>query len=194
MQAVRKCAPLSLSLSAERVRDEVEKTLLSASPQTVTEMAELGLLKAVGVTGAEDLSFAAKLPPERSVRWAAFFRACPRAKWEDFRLERKTGEIAAKSAALAASDAEPDWKRLISRYGTDVGLCTARLLGAEQTVREILDAGHCLFLKDLAVSGRDFPELKGREVGNMLQKLLEHVLKHPWDNVKEILLDLSRKL
>lgn len=188
------CAENCKALSAERVREEVEKTLLSKHPEKVEEMARLGLLTSVEVEKTGSLESLKNLPPLREIRWAAFFRACPEAKWETFRLDRKTGETAQRSAQCAGeAKTELDWKRLISQSGEAVGLCTAALDGAEDTVRKILNSGDCLFLKDLAVGGRDFPHLQGREVGEMLQRLLEHVLVHPRDNEKFRLLALAKK-
>lgn len=57
--------------------------------------------------------------------------------------------------------------------------------------REILAAGQCMSLKDLAVSGTDLIALgikPGPEIGNILNKLLEYVLDHPEENQKELLL------
>lgn len=56
---------------------------------------------------------------------------------------------------------------------------------------EILEKNQCTSLKTLAVTGADLIELgmkPGKEIGEALQKLLEHVLDNPQDNEKEILL------
>lgn len=66
-------------------------------------------------------------------------------------------------------------------------------------VRSLLDEiraeDACLNLKDLAVNGRDLMALglKGREVGNTLNALLEQVLDENLPNEKETLLDFVRK-
>ena len=193
--AIERCAVLSASLSAERVRDELEKTLLSPNPAVAGQMLRLGLLQAVGLVGETELNFLADLPAERAVRWAGFFKACPGAEWETLRLDKKTGQTALCSAALSdTARTELDWKKLISHHGEDVARCTAALDGQTERVENILRSGDCLFLKDLAVSGRDFSDLRGREVGLVLNALLEHVLEHPEDNDREKLLDLWRKM
>ena len=59
----------------------------------------------------------------------------------------------------------------------------------------ILEAGDCLTLKDLAVSGKDLIEqgmCPGKELGETLQKLFEYVLEHPEKNNKEDLLKIVR--
>lgn len=61
----------------------------------------------------------------------------------------------------------------------------------EALYREIRENRQCLSLKDLAVNGRDLLEkgLKpGRELGEILQKMLEDVLENPAHNEKEYLL------
>ena len=58
---------------------------------------------------------------------------------------------------------------------------------------QILNNQDCLSLKELAVCGKDLIESgikPGKELGELLQKLLEHVLEVPEDNQKEILLKM----
>ena len=54
-------------------------------------------------------------------------------------------------------------------------------------------SGDCVSLKTLAVSGHDFPDLRGPALGQLLNRLLEHVLQAPADNNRETLLELSKK-
>lgn len=190
--AIRACAPLCASLSAERVRDEVEKTLLSPAPQTVGEMATYGLLTQYAI-GTADLSPLRSLPADRAVRWAGLFRANPSASWADLRLDKKTGHDATRAAQIAGSCATRlDWKRLISREGESVARIAAALSGESGTVAAILASGECLFLRDLAVGGDDLRGVPKRRVGETLRRLLDHVLQHPQDNDRETLLGLLR--
>ena len=56
---------------------------------------------------------------------------------------------------------------------------------------EILENQDCMSLKNLAVTGRDLIAAgyqPGKQIGEMLSQLLEHVLEYPEDNKKEILL------
>ncbi|MBR2366972.1 MAG: CCA tRNA nucleotidyltransferase [Oscillospiraceae bacterium] len=188
-RAIRSCAQLSAGLSAERVRDEVEKTLLSDDPEKVYEMAKLGLLAEFGIADGEDKPSPAELPKLREVRWAGFFRAWPQASWERFKLDKKCGRTAQESAALYLPKRDRlAWKRLISRHGEAVARCTAALSGEREAVEEILQSGECLYLKDLAVGGKDVRGVEGKQVGAVLEQLLAHVLEHPEDNTREKLL------
>ena len=70
------------------------------------------------------------------------------------------------------------------------------LLLLQREYKKIKDAKDCLTLKELALTGRDLLSLgmkPGKELGNLLQKLLEHVLEYPQDNEKEILKQLAEK-
>ncbi|MEY8337808.1 CCA tRNA nucleotidyltransferase [Lachnospiraceae bacterium 62-35] len=72
--------------------------------------------------------------------------------------------------------------------------CLADLDAIEKIKEEIKKAGDCLCLRDLAVTGGDLIEagLKpGKEIGEMLQRLLEDVLKFPEHNTKKYLMDLA---
>ncbi len=61
--------------------------------------------------------------------------------------------------------------------------------------QEILEKKQCLDIKDLAVNGLDMMELgleRGKEIGVALNHLLMHVLEHPEDNTREILMNLIK--
>ncbi|MBQ7566232.1 MAG: CCA tRNA nucleotidyltransferase [Oscillospiraceae bacterium] len=190
LAAIQDCAPLCTSLSAERVRDEVEKTLLSPAPETVGKMAAYGLLAQYHI-GTGDLTALRTLPCERAVRWAGCFRADPDASWADLRLDKKTGKTASRAAQLAGTcQTRLDWKRLLSREGEDTARVCAALTGDTATVEEILRSGECLYLRDLAVGGDDLASVPKKRIGGTLWRLLDHVLEHPGDNTREKLLKL----
>lgn len=62
--------------------------------------------------------------------------------------------------------------------------------------QDILRKGECVSLKTLAVTGKDLLALgcpKGRQVGSVLNELLEIVLEHPEANEKELLLKVAKE-
>ena len=62
---------------------------------------------------------------------------------------------------------------------------------------EILEKKECVSLKTLAVTGSDLIAngmKPGKEIGEVLNKLLEYVIEHPEANEKETLLELKEKL
>ena len=63
--------------------------------------------------------------------------------------------------------------------------------------QEMLEKKQCVSLKTLAVTGRDLIDTgmkPGRELGEMLQQLLELVLEHPEQNTREQLLEKVKEL
>ena len=67
---------------------------------------------------------------------------------------------------------------------------------AIEAVENILQRGDCLSVSALAVNGRMLMELGfgGREIGTVLEKLLEAVLEEPSRNTSEELLSLARAM
>jgi hypothetical protein len=69
----------------------------------------------------------------------------------------------------------------------------SRLEKGQSIYEEILGAGDCLSLKDLAVTGKDLIDAgvkPGPELGEILSGMLEQVLEDPSKNTKEYLLTL----
>lgn len=68
---------------------------------------------------------------------------------------------------------------------------------ARTLASEIIAASQCVSLKDLAVNGSDLIAAgftPGKTLGTILAGLLEHVLDHPEDNEKEMLLTLAAQI
>lgn len=191
LRAIYDCSGLCVCLSAERVREELEKLLLSQQPELVGTMAALGLLRQLGISEDPGCGLLSDLPPDRLVRWAGFLRLFPGVDPNALRLDKKTALHAAAAAALPYGGSRLEWKRLISAYGEDICLTASILWNQTSVVQEILHSGECLHLRQLAVSGKDLGHLRGPEVGRCLQALLEHVLAHPEDNQRDTLLALS---
>ncbi len=190
--AMGRCASLCARLSAERVRGELEKTLLSDQPHYAVKMADLGLLDRFGLPKGRDGRWLARLPRARTVRWAGFCRLYPELDLSALRLDKRTTHTAQTAARCAAPGDEVGWKRLAASEGAAVARAAAALAGETALVERLLESGQCLTLRDLAVTGADFPGLTGPAVGNCLRRLLDHVLAHPEDNRREILLALGQ--
>ena len=61
-----------------------------------------------------------------------------------------------------------------------------------EKMKEIIADHECITLKQLDVNGQDLIQmgiLPGKQIGELLNKMLDYVLEHPEDNRKEILLD-----
>lgn len=185
--AINDLGHLCCGLSAERIRDEIEKTLLSAHPERVQAMAKLGLPENFGLKPKGDYQWLATLPCDRVTRWAGLCRIQPELNLTDLRLDKQTAHDSMVAGRLEFPKDRLGWKHLMAEHGTRRAAITAALAGECGQVEEILASGECVSMKELAVSGKDFPELHGKELGEHLQSLLYHVLSHPLDNQKEIL-------
>ena len=191
--ALLRCAPLCKQLSRERITEEVTKTIRSPSPQWAAAMIRCGLLTSCCLTGSNDLSQLSVLPPTAEARWAGFGLLVPELDFSAFRLPAKLVKLCRMVRAhWPAPEERLGWKRLLAAEGEEAARLLATLAQTD-AVDEIIASGDCVSLKTLAVSGRDFPLLRGPALGQLLNRLLEHVLQAPADNNRETLLELSKK-
>ena len=192
--AIRRCAPLCATLSRERVREEAEKALLSDQPEYFGRMLAEGLLEACMQAETADFSGLSALPKTPEARWTAAKLCCPALDPALFRLPAKFCRLVNLTAQTWREDRTgAEWKRLIAEHGWE----TARLQASLQrtdAVRQIETRGDCVTLRQLAVTGADFPTLCGRDVGRMLHLLLVYALDHPEQNTKPQLLAAAPSL
>ncbi len=212
--AIRRQAPLAAGLSSERVRDEVEKLLLSPRPERMDELIAAGLLDAYLLRRLPDYATLYRLnaaPRKALFRWAVLCelleeQGCIRAA-EDFllrlRLDSRTIRCCSDGAAILRlpTPARPvEWKRQLNRYGVEAVICAARCRdalqggGSYRALRAVLNSGECFSMKHLAVTGDDLLALglRGPALGAMLQFLLDYVMEFPDNNRRELLLTLAR--
>ena len=214
LAAMGKKSALASELAAERVRDEVEKILLTKRPETVCTLIELGMLDRYllrRVLRREELGRIALLPKKALERWAAL--CClliasgsidsAEAFLLSLRLDSRTLRCCASCTDMLRQPkpgSRAEWKRLLHRSGVDAvscaALCRDALWGGScfKELKSILKSGECFSMKHLAVDGDDLVELgfKGRELGDMLSFLLDYVMEYPDNNRRELLLSLAR--
>ena len=215
LRAIGKKAPLAADLAAERVRDEVEKILLSPAPDTVQLLMAQGLMDAYArppLAGAESFAPLSRLPRKALDRWAGLSFILLRqgciSSAEDFlsrlRLDSRTIRCCTAAEALLARPmpASPvEWKRLLSRWGVDAVNCASTCADAVFGVRSrpalkaVLKSGDCFSLKHLAIGGDELLALglSGRALGGTLNALLDYVIEHPEANRPEPLLALAEE-
>ena len=213
LAAIGKKAHLASALAAERIRDEVEKTLLTPRPETVGLMQHPGLLDGFLCARADalpELKLLTKLPRKALDRWMALCVILRRrgliSSVEDFltalRLDSRTIRCCTDGAALLEGRkprGAPEWKRLLRRWGVDTVGCAAHCRDAldggssSRELKAVLKSGECFSMKHLAVGGDDLTALglKGRELGEMLNFLLDYVIEYPDNNRRELLLSLA---
>lgn len=211
--AIEECAPLASALAPERVREELEKILLTTRPETLSAAISFGLLKSY-LPGAgwrtPDFSVINTVPKKALTRWAVFSIMLEKYGYipnvgdflEALRLDGRTIRCCCAAAEILKSPA-PDtrlgWKKLLNRYGVDSVSCAVSAYAAifgedhDRELRCILKSGECFSLKHLAVNGEDLLNLglKGPELGEMLKFLLDYVMEYPEKNKRELLLQLA---
>lgn len=186
--ALRRCAPLCAALSRERVREEAEKALLSDRPEYFGRMLSEGLLEACMRTENADFSGLSVLPKTPEARWTAAKLRCPALDPAAFRLPAKLCRLIDLTVQTwQEGRTEADWKRLIAAHGWETAQLQADMQRTD-AVRQIAARGDCVTLRQLAVTGADFPALRSKDVGRMLHLLLVYVLDHPEQNTKAQLL------
>ena len=192
--AIRRCAPLCASLSRERVREEAEKTLLSDRPEYFGRMLAEGLLGACIRAENADFSGLSALPKTPEARWTAAKLRCPAFDPAAFRLPAKLCRLIELTAQTwREGRTEAEWKRLIAEHGWETAHLQADMQRTD-IVRQIETRGDCVTLRQLAVTGADFPTLCGKDVGRMLHLLLVYALEHPDQNTKTQLLAAAPSL
>lgn len=155
------------------------------------------------------------LPTEKYVRWAAFLRCSVPKKDGQEKDREEAGKTAVSILRSLKLDNETisrvrtlvSWsgvsmpedpvavRRAMSRMEPEVwdSLCKLNGYGSaiEAITESIKRAGDCLDLKHLAVNGRDLIQAgvrPGRDMGDILNKMLQEVLTYPEHNQKDILM------
>ncbi len=199
LAAALECAPLTAALSAERVADEIMGILASPRPDYVRALTEWGLLSGrvlEGRAAAPRRSLAALPRYARLAHWCAELeRDGYIMSTEEFlrslRLDRRTIRTAAGAARILLSG-NHDYKRLLRDFGPDA---VRAAFPGSAGLRAVLSSGECWCLSSLAVGGEELRALgySGRELGEALARLLEHVIDRPQDNKREVLCELAKE-
>ena len=195
LEAIAGCAPLCSALSPERVAAELRAVLASRDPDMVWLMADLGLLNAWLTPRKGERTHLGALP--RCARLAHFCSDLSRCGsitstdtfLRSLRMDTRSVKICSAAAEILASGSR-DYKRLLRDYGEDAVLAA---YPKSRRLREVLRSGECWSLASLAITGGELAALgyAGRELGEELRRLLEHVIDCPEDNRPEILCKLA---
>lgn len=195
LEAIAGCAPLCSALSPERVAAELRAVLASRDPDMVWLMADLGLLNAWLTPRNGERTHLSSLP--RCARLAHFCNDLSRCGsitstdtfLRSLRMGTRSVKICSAAAEILASGSR-DYKRLLRDYGEDAVLAA---YPKSRRLRAVLRSGECWSLASLAITGGELAALgyAGRELGEELRRLLEHVIDCPEDNRPEILCKLA---
>lgn len=199
LEAIRALAHLASGLSAERVRDELLKTLRSPAPGLVWQLVDLGLLGACLAPGDASAPREALDVLPIYARLAHFCRDLELGGYimstdrflAALRFDGETLRRTASAVEVLKSGSR-DWKRLLRGHGE------AAVLAAHpknRALRAVLRSGECWELSSLAIGGRELAALgySGPELGRELRRLLDHVIDCPADNRADILCQLVER-
>lgn len=210
--AIYEKAHLAAFLSAERIKDELQKFLLCPNTYMITCVFESGLMNSFGIGGqCPDFEELCELPAAGYSRISAMCHALKDAGCissvkgflEDLRFDKHTIKMAEAVSELLTNGLPSqmvEWKKMLSIHGDRV--CLTAALAAEvldgydfgSVLRQIIESGECWSTKGLAVNGNDLKVIgfEGKALGAELEKLLMHVIRNPRDNKKEILLEIAK--
>lgn len=215
-QAIVDNAQLIKNISVERIRDEITKLLLTDNPEKISLVDQCGLLKlflpCIADNVNEDNCRALKKSEKNlAVRMAILFQDVENANkiLKAFTIDNKTnknichilkyGNISVENTAydvrklISACDGDREVFNNIVQYRYALGFQDTDKL--EQLGMDIFENEDCVTLKDLCVTGADVISLgiQGKEIGNILGKCLDIVLKEPEKNNKEFLLGVIKE-
>ncbi len=202
-----------LSIASERTAAELIRTICSSTPITSLKlMKECGILGMVMDGYIPNDSLIEALPralPEVSVRFGMLLAGADKERargvLRSLKLSNKlTSDISriAEAVCVRLCGREADARRFVGCYGelAPSVLEAARALGRldgdfERYVNEAIEKKECATGSALKVNGGDIVKLgaRGREVGRLLEYLLERVIEEPDLNEKETLLSLAEE-
>lgn len=214
LAAMREKANTLSFVSAERKKEEIRKLLCGkAAASVVKENADV-LAKAWKGLSEDRTKNNAKylecLPDELALRLAAIFNGEEPIHVStlllEYRFDKKTavlvGDILLAKSKMPCQT-PPDFKRFLGEFGETACLSAVELLLAEnadfahkhkQLFTKFVDEGACVRISQLRVNGKDLlAHVEGREVGRVLDALLEAVICDKTENEKTALLAYAQK-
>ena len=210
-------------ISVERIREELVKTLASDHPDYVSKLAEYGALDLFydeyAAKQDEINALMLKLPAGGVLRLTAFLGTAGKDLVESYGIAERvlnylkfdndtknsvlhvirfstvtlsTDRVLLRRFLNACGKENHENVLLFLEKSRDLDLSPVR-----RVIREIIEAGECTTLKELAVSGKDLISLgmmPGKKMGEVLMELLREVLEDPEKNETEYLLERAKAL
>ena len=211
-EAIQENARLARKLSAERVRDEIEKMLLTGTPEILYQVISCGLADrflAKHLDSDDAMIRISTLSRDALARWAMFCTilledGCicdPEQFLSALRLDRRTIRCCKECCEILKQSPPEDvvgWKQLMRKYGPDTIECASKCSDAMHLekpycvdlVKKIVESRECFSIQGLAVNGNDLREIgyQGINIGIELNALLDMVIDFPEKNERELLL------
>lgn len=211
-QALKKNSALIEKISAERIREELQKLIMSDRPEKISFLAESGLmenisaalaeiLKADGGAIAQRLTNAEKIP---ALRWAIFLKRLGQGDAESLMKQLKfdTKTLRTACAVIGEADIEPitdryEAKKAAERLGDEVYILVLKYNiadgkinseAAEALYSDIKDKNECVTMKDLKMNGGILKKMgvtDGKLIGAALKACLDEAHRNNENNTQE---------
>ncbi len=220
--AISVIAPNMAKVSKERIQVELTKLLLSDHPGRLKDVYENGIgpyiskhFEAAGRQPFEPERFT-ELPPVKHMRWSGFLRLeepedavriLKELKLDNDTIFQTKTLVSLWKTEISAH--KPAIRQIMSTLSPELFkdllwfqkvFCPPsyknRLEMVELYSEEILKAGDCIRLKDMAVTGRELIDAgmkPGPEMGTVLNRLFQLVLENPECNNREYLMKSSEQ-
>ena len=215
LDAIAQNSALIKNVSPERIRDELFKLLLSPDPLKIYSLKQTGildcvlpLLSALLEERHEEIKRCIGLvPPVIAKRLALLLYSRDKKSIEGFLRALRADNKTIKDIAILSGYMK--MKNDFSPYGIRKIICDTSpamaadiidmqgILNDEDTsaykniLKAVIDNGECCSMAELAINGTDLKALgvaDGRQLGEMLKKCLDEVLKDPGKNNREYLI------
>lgn len=213
LKATETCRQGLLNISAERksaelegilVGDGVEKALTLMRKSRVWEVLSGGI-----PLFDDEISAIPRLPNDFACRFA--FLLINKEGADEFvssmKLSNSLSHRIRKLKGFAESElnveSDRDLRRLMAAVGDDLFVLAKMkealgesVDGMRERAEIIKKRGDCLFIKDLALGGKEIAALgaHGKDIGEILENLLEAVYENPQDNTKNMLLQKAKSM
>jgi tRNA nucleotidyltransferase (CCA-adding enzyme) len=195
------------NVSGERLGTELTKLVCATYPKKPIElMCELGVSEYIlgdQVPSERSLETLEELPSRMALRFGCLLWDCEKTKISSilgrmkYSNEQKRAILNVRDAKdFKSTESDADVRRFLLRYGKeadDAALLREKLLGdtslSPQKIKRIREGGFCDGLSSLAIGGAELMEMgiRGKEIGQKLNLLLELVTEDPSLNTKEAL-------
>lgn len=208
--AIAQQAEYGQYVAAERLRVELEKTLLSDRAHLLEQVFSLGLLRAYAVPeNTPSLKLLDTLPKQADLRYTALTYALycnhainsPQVFMKQLRMDNLTTKRVVKGIEIAENGFPQDTisiKRCLSTYGSEALFCAAACTDfakAKAAIDAVLALHEPYTLHELCISGKELKAMGicGIATGKVLAHLLDAVICDPKQNTPEQLLALAKK-
>ena len=219
-EALQQQKGLIKKISVERIRDELEKMLLSEHIEKINLLWQSGLLNEISPMlsekmeqyGEQVIKQIKKAPFDRMIIWTIFLQYMTAEQGEAFLKYLKFDNNTVKTVVMLLKHLKDDialeeyeLRKKANEMTTEQlnRLLLIQEIQQRQNIKQlrdcfdkILQRGDCITLKELTVTGEDLIKtgmVKGKEIGTMLHFLLDVVHRNPEKNTKEILLQCAKE-